>query len=990
MAAGQEQKRQQLQTAIAGLEAQRSMLGEAVVEPALAALRRELGELADAAAQATSGDERKLVTIMFADISGYTAMAEKLDPERARDLLNECFDALVPIVQRYGGTIDKFVGDEIMALFGAPVTHEDDAKRACSAALEMMERIDAFNTSNNADLGLHFGINSGRVLAGKVGSRDRHDYSVMGHAVNLASRLEDASSRGEIFVGEQTQRLTAPFFQFEEITLEVQGASNPVTAFRLLRARESTGRARGIAGLSSPLVGRETEVETLRTVTEGLRSGRGMVAALIGDAGVGKSRLIAEARSAATDVSWREGRTLSHTSGMSYWLARDLLRNVVGLDGTSNPETAAQSLWHRVVEETTSETGARAYPFLARLLDLPLEPTVESRLRELTAEALQRQTVEAVAAFLLAAARKKPLVLVCEDLHWADPSSLQMLAELLGLTSRAPLAFLFVLRPENEATNEFLHAAAKQLGEQFVRLELQPLSPEASECLLQNLLKIEELPAELKVEVLQKTEGNAFFLEEVLRSLIDSGAILIQDGHAVFQADLRRLHVPDTVQGVLASRLDGLSTADKNTLQTAAVLGRVFDELLLSRVVAENVRGEGLCRSLNELVLREFLRETTPAGDGTLDRQEASPREYIFKHALTHEVSYESLLLARRKELHHRAAEAIEELAPDKLDAQAAILGAHYAKAEVPEKATGYLALAGDSAAKTYANTEAIAFYGQALEQISLVRPGAENYAEHAARLHERSADLLELIGRHEAAREGYAHAGASAPVLARATRARLFRKTAKTFSAERDYAEALRQYALAEESLGDPESFAGAEWEEWIDAGLERLFAYYFRNEIDKMDRSVTAIRKQVELSGTPRQQAMLAERIVVLRYRKDGCFPSDETVALARRSLESWKAAGELGPIGEAHFLLGFVYVSRGEADAAEEQLRAAEAICHRTGDLVLLARVLTYLAMAARWRRDVSAARAEADRLTPIVSQYRMPEYAGMVKATYAWIA
>jgi class 3 adenylate cyclase len=235
MPTGQEQKRQQLQSAIAGLEAQRATLGDLVVDSALEALRRQLAEIQRPAigAQSLEG-ERKLVTVMFADISGYTALTEKIDPEHARDLLNACFEQLVPIVERYGGTIDKFVGDEIMALFGAPVEHENDAERACAAALGMMEEISAFNRAHNTDLGLHFGINTGRVVAGEVGTSQRHDYSVMGHAVNLAARLEDASARGQIFVGAQTQQMAAPFFEFEEVTLEVKGyfgTGDSVSAF---------------------------------------------------------------------------------------------------------------------------------------------------------------------------------------------------------------------------------------------------------------------------------------------------------------------------------------------------------------------------------------------------------------------------------------------------------------------------------------------------------------------------------------------------------------------------------------------------------------------------------------------------------------------------------------------------------------------------------------------------------------------------------------
>lgn len=365
-------------------------------------------------------------------------------------------------------------------------------------------------------------------------------------------------------------------------------------------------------------------------------------------------------------------------------------------------------------------------------------------------------------------------------------------------------------------------------------------------------------------------------------------------------------------------------------------------------------------------------------------------REYIFKHALTQEVSYETLLLAHRKELHRRAGEALEALSPEKRDERAGVIGQHFAKAELPEKALVYLRCAGDQAAKAYANVEALAFYRQALEQISLADAGGAKSEEQAEELHERSGDLLELIGKPDAAREAYADASASGARLATSVRARLFRKKAKTYEMQRRFDEAFLDYARAEQTLGDPECFGSVEWGEWIDIGLERSWAYYFQNRVEEMDRELAAIRGQVNVWGTRRQQSAMAERVVLMRSRRERALPSDETVQLAWRSLESWEAVGDLLQIGHARFLIGLAYVCRREAVLAEEQLRAAEAISDRTGDLVLLSRAVTYLVLAARWKSDVPAARAEADRLMAIATQHGMREYTAMVHATRAWIA
>ena len=985
-----EQKQRQLEQAIVDLEARRELLGDLVVDSALEALRRQLQEIQKPSHDSIGlAGERKLVTIMFADVSGYTAMAEKLDPERARDLLNGYFEHSVPIVKKFGGTIDKFVGDEIVALFGAPVAHENDAERACAAALEMMAALADFNETHKTDLGLHFGINTGHVVAGDVGTREHHDYSVMGHAVNLAARLEDASSRGEIFVGPQTQRMTAAFFEFEEMTLEVQGASAPVLAYRLLRPRETVGRTRGLAGRDSPLVGREFELRVLQTLLDGLQKGRGSVVALIGEAGIGKSRLTTELHGRVRELNWYEGRCLSHTRGMSYWLARNLLRNSLGITATDTSAAGIEKLQKSLVR-LIGETGLRFYPLLARFLELALDEPAEATIKELTPEALHRETIETVAAFIFALAVTQPLVLVCEDLHWADASSLQLLLKILPLTENAPILLLLVLRRDDEAANAFLQQAMKKVGDRFQRVELEPLSSSASERLLQNLLKVERLPSELAQVILNKTEGNPFFLEEVLRALIDDEVIRFSNGKATFRQEVQTVTVPDTVEGVLTSRVDRLPGEEKEVLQTAAVLGRVFDERLLRQLLRENQNRTGLHDCLEDLVSREFLRPHKAEADASL---------FIFKHALTHEVSYQSLLLTRRKDLHRRAAHAIEELWQENLDEQAAILGQHFAKAELAEKALEYLSRAGDRAAGSYANEEAIAFYRQALDQVRLAREKDEatSLAVSAPELHERAGDLLHLIGCEEQARASYVSALAEVEKLAEAERAtvrrskaRLHRKIGKTHESQRGHEEALRQYDRAKATLGEERGFVSEDWAEQIETHLERIWVPYFGNTVEEMAREVNALRNVVELHGTSRQRGDFVHCQVLMRFRQERYAVSDETLALARKVFELREKDGDLLSLGHAHFVAGLAHVCRLELVQSEEELRAALKVAERTGDLTLLARCLNYLVLIERRRQDVGAAEHAVKRLLPVVMRGAMKAYIGMAKATLGWIA
>src|SRR3954469_7410111 len=429
---------QKLVAAIAGLQAQREILGDAVVDPAIGALRQQLAELETNGDARVRTDERKLVTIVFADISGFTALSEKLDPERVRELINACFDWLVPIVQKYDGTIDKFIGDEIMALFGAPIAHEDDAERALRAALEMMKAIIAFNHANETELGLHLGINTGMVVAGEIGGHDRRDYSVMGDAVNIAARLENASSLGEIFVGPATYRLTQRLFDFEAVPpLTLKGKEAALEAYRVVGVKAVPESLRGIEGLRAPLVGRDEELGEIRDALADLQRGRGSVVAIVGEAGLGKSRLIAETRNLLPhNITWAEGRALSFASGMTYWLAREIVLSLLNVNAQAAQSEIAAALRNGV----NGQSGF--YPFLARLLELPMEAVAEEQVKFLSGEVLRSRILEALQGFVANHAKREPLVLIWEDLHWCDPSSWEVLETLLPLSNDVPILIL--------------------------------------------------------------------------------------------------------------------------------------------------------------------------------------------------------------------------------------------------------------------------------------------------------------------------------------------------------------------------------------------------------------------------------------------------------------------------------------------------------------------------------------------------------------------
>jgi len=716
-------EREQLEHAIATLETQRSSLGNAAVDATLAGLREKLAALqrAEETSQphpAAFAGERKLVTIMFADLSGFTALSERMDPEAVRELMNDCFDRLVPVVEKYDGTVDKFIGDEIMALFGAPVTHENDAEQALVTALEMMEVLKAFNAERNIHLGMHIGINTGLVIAGGMGSSGRQQYSVIGDAVNLASRLEDTSEREEILVGPDTYRLVSSLFDFDAKSIRVKGKAEAVKVYNLRGKKKKPGPRRDIEGLYSPLVGRDTTLRQLGEALSALRDGQGGLMAITGDAGLGKSRLVAEIRQAQGEgLTWVEGRALSYGQEMSYWVIRDLLRSQLDVRFEARPEEAEDVLRSSLARRLPEQVEA-VYPFLAHLLELPLDEGMAAQVQRLSSPALQEQLGSAVADYVRALSQERPVVLVGEDLHWTDPSSLHLFEALLPLVDEAPVFLLLVFRPEGERILTFHQHLRDTRGEGYQVLVLTPLTREESAQLVQNLLRIENLPEETGQQILDKTEGNPFFVEEVLRSLVDAGLVVLEGERATVSQPIESIDVPDTLQGVIAARIDRLSPEDKHTLQVASVIGRVFQHRVLVYLAAQKPSGVPLDPSLRELRRRELIRLRRMA------MVEVEP-EYTFKHMVTWEVTYNSLLLAQRRDLHQAAGQAIEALFPDQRDQLSPTLAYHFYQAADFTCALPYLIKAAQRAQETYAYDEGRRFLGQAQEAIAQLEEAA-------------------------------------------------------------------------------------------------------------------------------------------------------------------------------------------------------------------------------------------------------------------------
>ena len=520
--------------------------------------------------------------------------------------MNRAFDLLSPIIiQDFEGAIARLLGDAILAFFGAPIAHEDDPVRAVQASLKLLEKSREYAAEVRAQHGIEFavriGLNTGPVVVGDVGSSLKFEYTAMGDAVNLAARMQSAARPMTALISENTYRFVAPVFDVTDLGLiELKGKTEPVRVYEVQKLKAQQGRLRGLAGLESPMVGREAELSSLLHLSAAVEAGLGRSAVIVGEPGLGKSRLIAEWKAASQTAAttggtlraaalWVEGRCLSYGQGIPYHLLLDMLRSLLGSGGADNkPETRAalQSL----VDEVIGPAGAlEVFPYLANLLSLPLDGEAEARIKMLDPQALQNQYLAALRQLLRALAQRQPLVVVLDDIHWADFSSTELLTKLLPLISEAALLLCLVTRPDRDSHGwKLVTAARERLGAGLTEMNLNPLSEADSRQLVSNLLEIESLPDNIRNLILKKAEGNPFFVEEVIRMLIDRGAIYKQGNSWAAGKEIGSIEIPDNLQGLLLARIDRLPDDVKRTLRVAsviAVIGRQFSVRVLEQVL---------------------------------------------------------------------------------------------------------------------------------------------------------------------------------------------------------------------------------------------------------------------------------------------------------------------------------------------------------------------------------------------------------------------
>jgi adenylate cyclase len=610
--------------------------------------------------------ERRRVTVLFADLVGFSTLAEHMDPEELRALMNEAFKELTAIIEERGGTVEKFIGDAVVAIFGAPVAHEDDPERAVRSALAMQEILEERSRSLPAKLQMRIGINSGLVVSGGVG--DGSQTGVMGDAVNVAARLQQGAASGQIVVSQSVWRRVSRRFEAELIgLLEVKGREGQIEAYRI------TGAPADVAGRRSPFVGRQDEIALLDLLWSSAAKGNTHIVSLVGEPGVGKSRFIEEFPRRRDAIDLR----ITCGSERAFGPFLDLVEVILGGLPQDVEDLKGRATKLGVDEETTMLLGA-----LLGLAGAPSAPRMGD-------DQQKRQVFTGVWHFLLASVKDRPALIVLEDVHWSDRSSLELLGFLLERFSGVPLLLLLAYRPG------FDDVERTALRSSHTAIRLEPLNREESIALAKGFLGASVIPPGLEELIASRAEGNPFFIEELLQSLIELGSLGVVDDRVVLsQTDL---HIPDTVEGTIMARVDRLDQPVRAVLQHAAVIGRSFSSDLLANL-ATDVDAQ---TALEELAKAQLI-----VTEG--------PYSWRFKHALIQEVIYGALLMRQRKDLHRRVAEEVErnhEGDPGYLE----VLAEHYGQARVPEKAWRYAVLAGDLAAERVAHAEAQAHYETAL-----------------------------------------------------------------------------------------------------------------------------------------------------------------------------------------------------------------------------------------------------------------------------------
>jgi class 3 adenylate cyclase/tetratricopeptide (TPR) repeat protein len=897
--------------------------------------------------------ERRIVTMLFSDVKGSTAMAEDLDPEDWAEIMNGAFERLIAPVYRYEGTLARLMGDAIFAFFGAPIAHEDDPHRAVEAGLDIAAGIavyrDQLKAERGLDLDVRVGINTGPVMVGHVGSDLRLEYTAMGDAVNVAARMEQTAEPGTVQITEETSRLVDGAFDLESRGgIDVKGKAEPVTAFRVLGRKAGSRGTRGLRG--TPLVGRDREIARLVAAIDAVQAGEGRAVSLIGEAGLGKSRLIEETRAEwarrrpevagrsgnAIHTLWESWQCVSYDTTRPYAQYRRVLARLAGIEDTDPPEEVRRKL------AATIEPGAEEWLEPHMRVWKPLFGVMEPGEDPLEGQAFRDAIVDLVTSSTRAFGDDEPRLLVFEDLHWCDEASMELLIETTKLVDDLACLFLFAYRPDRGAPSwrlkEWLEA---EQADRSTEIALAPLSDEDCGRLIESLLPGED--PSIRTRIRERTDGNPLFAQEF------AAAVLERDD----------VEIPTSLQALFVARLDDLDEDSRHTLQLASVIGRTFSESVL-----RTIKGEGdVSASLRTLERHDLIGQVAAVPE----------REYEFHHSLTQDATYGTILLRRRRDLHRQVGEVLEWRYASRIEEFAPILAWHFREAGDDEKTLTYATVAGDVAARLYANADAAAHYRDAIdaagrldrrdEAVDHLFPDRGRVLELSGRFHEAVDNYEEM----EAAARGVSdERGVLAATMALTT---LYATPTPVFDATRGRELAERTLALAGRLADRPAEakalwnlmiltiYGGGDAREAVDAGERSLAIARELDDRRQLAFTLTDLWRPYAAVGDMRSALacleesrpiwreldnlpMLCENLSSTAQIAGAIGRNDEALALCD---EAYATAEEIGnPWGQSYSLLNAypVDVTLGNYGRAIARMHECMELGERSGFLIPLA--------------------------------------------------
>jgi class 3 adenylate cyclase/tetratricopeptide (TPR) repeat protein len=897
--------------------------------------------------------EHRLVTCLFADLVGSVSRMQDMAPESATRFVNSLLQLMVEVLVRYGGTIDRFLGDGLLAVFGVPQAHENDPERAVRAALEIQAQ------AAQLDLSVTVGVNSGRVYFGPVGSSLHEELTVMGPVVNLAARLQSSAEAGQVLIGEATNDQVHRAFATTAVDLDIKGIAQPVTAYLAERLLDQPEKVRGIGGLQSKLIGRDRELADLTSL---FGKPGGHLRLIRGGAGVGKSRLASELRHhvGSHNGIWLEGRCAELTQEVGYAALRDVLHREHSSEQSLMAEMdkmVAHSLLH---PEWVDEVA----PFLLALVSEEPGPVVAAS----SEQERRALTLEAFRGYMQARAAAGPLALMVDDLHWSDPLTLDLLANLVQTPCEEAILFLVLSRPDSDLESTAGYQALVVGSWSSSTIPLRELTETESRELINSLLQIDGLPSGLEETIVARAEGNPFFVEEIVRSFIQRGVVFRDGSTWSASPGLVDIEIPENVQAIVASRLDRLPDETRFTAQNASVLDRSFRLEILDQMA-----GPGLVQYLQNLVDAGLL---VPEGG-------VSPTDYSFRHALTRDAIYETLLPSQRMELHERAGEAYETISPDQIEQ----LAHHFERSANHEKAVRYLIGAARQSMNSFLNAAALDYVDTATERLSELAPSRA--VDEQAQIHGVRGELSERLARHEEAQIELRLAleiGVSDPLL----EIRLWTVLGRSLRLQGDFELAHEAYDAAQALIANSAQRQTTEYQRAaIDIGKDRSWALYFGGSEEELSAHNAALAPVVAAHGTVghRMDHLIGEALS--QFRENRYKLGDETVSLVEPIVGLARQSRNPGRMAEASFLSGFAMLWADRIDEATSHLGEAVRLSDRVGDATLLMRATAYHAVALR-RAGASGVQAAAERALDLATAASERYYIGHAQATLAWAA